>query len=36
MRDEKPINEIPLVEIRGLRFSRGNRAIFDGVDIDIE
>ena len=26
----------PLVQIRGLRFYRGERAIFDGVDIDIE
>lgn len=25
----------PLVKIRGLRFFRGDRAIFDGVDIDI-
>ena len=25
----------PLVKIRGLRFSRGDRVIFDGVDIDI-
>ncbi len=25
----------PLVEIRDLRFARGNRPIFDGVDIDI-
>ena len=25
----------PLVKIRGLRFSRGNRVIFDGVDLDI-
>ncbi len=25
----------PLVRIRGLRFSRGDRVIFDGVDIDI-
>ncbi len=25
----------PLVEIRGLRFARGERVIFDGVDIDI-
>jgi phospholipid/cholesterol/gamma-HCH transport system ATP-binding protein len=25
----------PLVQIRGLRFSRGERVIFDGVDIDI-
>ncbi|MCW8827544.1 MAG: ATP-binding cassette domain-containing protein [Gammaproteobacteria bacterium] len=25
----------PLVEIRGLRFSRGSRMIFDGVDLDI-
>lgn len=24
-----------LVEIRGLRFMRGNRAIFDGIDLDI-
>ncbi len=29
---DKPV---PLVSIRGLRFSRGNRVIFDGVDIDI-
>ena len=27
--------EEPLVEIRGLHFSRGSRKIFDGVDIDI-
>jgi len=26
----------PLVQIRGLRFSRGERVIFDGVDIDIQ
>ena len=26
----------PLVKIRGLRFFRGERAIFDGVDIDIQ
>ena len=26
----------PLVEIRGLRFFRGERVIFDGVDIDIQ
>ena len=25
----------PLVEIRGLRFARGNRLIFDGIDLDI-
>lgn len=25
----------PLVEIRGLRFARGSRIIFDGVDLDI-
>ena len=25
----------PLVEIRGLRFARGSRLIFDGVDLDI-
>jgi ABC-type transporter Mla maintaining outer membrane lipid asymmetry ATPase subunit MlaF len=24
-----------LVKIRGLRFARGNRPIFDGVDLDI-
>lgn len=30
MRDDKP-----LVTIRGLRFLRGDRAIFDGVDLDI-
>ncbi len=28
-------NSEPLVQIRGLRFSRGERVIFDGVDIDI-
>lgn len=28
-------NGDPLVKIRGLRFLRGKRAIFDGVDIDI-
>lgn len=28
-------NQEPLVSIRGLRFSRGSRVIFDGVDIDI-
>ncbi|MES9903200.1 MAG: ABC transporter ATP-binding protein [Sedimenticola sp.] len=28
-------NQEPLVRIRGLRFYRGERAIFDGVDIDI-
>ena len=27
--------EEPLVKIRGLRFSRSDRVIFDGVDIDI-
>ncbi len=27
--------EEPLVKIRGLRFSRGQRVIFDGVDMDI-
>jgi len=31
-----PQNEsLPLVEIRGLRFARGDRMIFDGVDLDI-
>ncbi len=28
-------DDLPLVEIRGLRFSRGSRMIFDGVDLDI-
>jgi len=28
-------NEAPIVRIRGLRFSRGDRVIFDGVDMDI-
>ncbi len=28
-------DESPLVEIRGLRFARGERMIFDGIDIDI-
>ncbi|WP_275099459.1 ABC transporter ATP-binding protein [Sedimenticola hydrogenitrophicus] len=28
-------SQVPLVSIRGLRFSRGSRVIFDGVDIDI-
>lgn len=27
--------EEPLVKIRGLRFSRGERVVFDGVDLDI-
>lgn len=27
--------EAPLIEIRGLRFARGSRLIFDGVDLDI-
>jgi phospholipid/cholesterol/gamma-HCH transport system ATP-binding protein len=26
----------PLIEVRGLRFQRGNRWIFDGVDLDIQ
>jgi len=30
-----PDDIVPLVKIRGLRFSRGDRVIFDGVDIDI-
>ncbi len=30
-----PSRGAPLVSIRGLSFSRGNRRIFDGVDIDI-
>jgi len=29
-------SDIPLVKVRGLRFYRGNRVIFDGVDLDIE
>ena len=28
-------DDSPLVEIRGLRFARGTRMIFDGVDLDI-
>jgi phospholipid/cholesterol/gamma-HCH transport system ATP-binding protein len=28
-------DEPPLVEIRGLRFARGDRMIFDGIDLDI-
>ncbi len=34
MADDRDNNE-PLVKIRGLRFFRGDRAIFDNVDIDI-
>lgn len=30
-----PTTEDPLVRIRGLKFNRGERVIFDGVDIDI-
>ncbi len=29
------INHDPLVKIRGLRFTRGDRMIFDGIDLDI-
>jgi phospholipid/cholesterol/gamma-HCH transport system ATP-binding protein len=32
---DSPNNSEPLVKIRNLHFSRGERAIFDGVDIDI-
>jgi ABC transport permease subunit len=32
---DSPNNNNPLIKIRGLRFFRGERAIFDGVDIDI-
>ncbi len=32
---ESPSTGDPLIRIRGLRFFRGERAIFDGVDIDI-
>jgi phospholipid/cholesterol/gamma-HCH transport system ATP-binding protein len=32
---ESADNQEPLVRIRDLRFSRGNRVIFDGVNIDI-
>jgi phospholipid/cholesterol/gamma-HCH transport system ATP-binding protein len=28
-------NDVPMVAIRGLHFSRGSRTIFDGVDLDI-
>jgi len=34
MTDQLPSSD-PLVRIRGLKFYRGERAIFDGVDIDI-
>jgi len=33
--DSRPPDEPVLVKIRGLHFSRGDRKIFDGVDIDI-
>jgi len=33
--DSRPLGEPVLVKIRGLHFSRGDRKIFDGVDIDI-
>jgi len=29
------LSDIPLVKIRGLKYSRGQRPIFDGVDMDI-
>ena len=29
-------NESPLIQVRDLRFQRGNRWIFDGIDLDIE
>jgi phospholipid/cholesterol/gamma-HCH transport system ATP-binding protein len=28
--------QLPLVKVRGLRFSRGSRVVFDGIDLDIE
>lgn len=30
------LSEKPLIEVRGLRFQRGSRWIFDGVDLDIQ
>ena len=33
---EQATEQEPLVKIRGLRYFRGSRPIFDGVDIDIE
>nr|VFJ86507.1 MAG: phospholipid/cholesterol/gamma-HCH transport system ATP-binding protein [Candidatus Kentron sp. LFY]VFJ89061.1 MAG: phospholipid/cholesterol/gamma-HCH transport system ATP-binding protein [Candidatus Kentron sp. LFY]VFK13775.1 MAG: phospholipid/cholesterol/gamma-HCH transport system ATP-binding protein [Candidatus Kentron sp. LFY] len=30
-----PTNEVPLVSIRGLHFSRGGRKIFEGIDVTI-
>lgn len=33
---EQPVSQEPLVKIRELRYFRGSRAIFDGVDMDIE
>ena len=32
---QSPPTHGPVVKIRGLRFSRGARLIFDGVDMDI-
>jgi len=34
--DQMHNNESVLVKVRGLKFSRGNRMIFDGVDLDIQ
>jgi phospholipid/cholesterol/gamma-HCH transport system ATP-binding protein len=34
--DERTGDGLPLVKIRGLRFSRGQRLIFDGIDLDIQ
>src|SRR3990172_2760893 len=36
MHNQRDEREALLVQIRGLRFARGSRAIFDGVDIDIQ
>ncbi len=34
--DQMDQSDVPLVKIRGLRFNRGSRVIFDGIDLDIE
>ncbi|MET0377734.1 MAG: ATP-binding cassette domain-containing protein [Spongiibacteraceae bacterium] len=36
MGDSANISSTPLIEVRGVRFQRGNRWIFDGVDLDIQ
>jgi len=36
MGDSANLSVTPLIEVRGVRFQRGNRWIFDGVDLDIQ